>query len=205
MTDPVALLRELLAMATPGDWHVSGGRGSVRAGSMRVAYGHDGNAVQRDADYALIVAAKNHLPGLLDRLDAAEKARDEAERELQSALAVKLPDWAAWTKDLRKAAVRDSEPLDDEKMNVFRHAVADNHCKSTASERYECQYRVETFAKRYGRQIVARLDASEARATALEAALRAIQIEAERPNGAWVHLKRVIGINAKAALQEGSG
>lgn len=31
-------------------------------------------------------------------------------------------------------------------------------------------------------------------------ALEAIQIEAEREDGRWVHLKRVIAINARAAL-----
>jgi len=34
----------------------------------------------------------------------------------------------------------------------------------------------------------------------LRGALRNIQIEAEREEGRWVHLKRVIAINARAAL-----
>jgi hypothetical protein len=36
---------------------------------------------------------------------------------------------------------------------------------------------------------------------ALREALRNIQIEAEREKGSWVHLKRVIALNCKAALQ----
>ena len=42
----------------------------------------------------------------------------------------------------------------------------------------------------------------EDRIKRLETALRGIAIEAERENGAWVHLKRVIGLNARAALEE---
>ena len=41
----------------------------------------------------------------------------------------------------------------------------------------------------------------KARADRAEAALRDIAIEAERENGGWVHLKRSIAINARAALE----
>ena len=37
---------------------------------------------------------------------------------------------------------------------------------------------------------------------ALREALRNIQIEAEREKGSWVHLKRVIALNCKAALEQ---
>ena len=39
---------------------------------------------------------------------------------------------------------------------------------------------------------------------ALREALRNIQIEAEREKGSWLHLKRVIALNCKTALQEQS-
>jgi hypothetical protein len=47
------------------------------------------------------------------------------------------------------------------------------------------------------------LDTLERQAAEIErlrGALRNIQIEAEREDGRWVHLKRVIAINARAAL-----
>ena len=43
-------------------------------------------------------------------------------------------------------------------------------------------------------------DARDARISKLEAALTNIMLEAERENGKWVHLKRVIGVQARAAL-----
>ena len=44
------------------------------------------------------------------------------------------------------------------------------------------------------------IDDHKARADRAEAALRDIAMEAERENGGWVHLKRSIAINARAAL-----
>lgn len=38
----------------------------------------------------------------------------------------------------------------------------------------------------------------------LRSALRNVQIEAEREKGSWVHLKRVIAVNCRAALEEQS-
>ena len=49
---------------------------------------------------------------------------------------------------------------------------------------------------------VNQLAIAEDRIKRLETALRGIAIEAERENGAWVHLKRVIGLNVRAALEE---
>lgn len=203
MTDPVARLRELLAKATPGPWMVQDGCSWRRIGT----HSHDGDVLcptnqndghpdliasdgKRDHNLRLIVAAVNALPGLLDHFDAAEKRAGEAEDELQSALAVRLPDWMAWTKDLRKAATKDQEPLDDERMDLFRHAVADNHTKSTAAERDDAKYRVGRFAGRYGSRIIARIDAAEAQATALAA--RCERLEAALRDDAIPMIKEVI-------------
>jgi hypothetical protein len=56
------------------------------------------------------------------------------------------------------------------------------------------------------------LDAYEARATAAEAenaklreALVNIKYEAERENGSWLHLKRCIAVQARAALETDNG
>jgi hypothetical protein len=89
MTDTIAELRALLAKATGGPWRVWSGGGSVRApynrisengaeqvGFTRVAFGHDGAAKARDVDYALIVAMRNSIEALLDRVEAGERAID---------------------------------------------------------------------------------------------------------------------------------
>lgn len=49
----------------------------------------------------------------------------------------------------------------------------------------------------------ARAQAAEAEVARLRDGMRAIQAEAERENGHWVHLKRVIGLQARAFLDKG--
>lgn len=44
-------------------------------------------------------------------------------------------------------------------------------------------------------------EADKARVAEMKAALDNIAAEAERPNGGWVHLKRVIGNNARQAMK----
>jgi hypothetical protein len=41
--------------------------------------------------------------------------------------------------------------------------------------------------------------------TELTEALRSVQIEAEREQGSWVHLKRVIALNCKQVLAKAGG
>jgi hypothetical protein len=48
--------------------------------------------------------------------------------------------------------------------------------------------------------LTAALDEANARADRMQEALQNIAAEAERENGGWVHLKRSIAINARAAL-----
>lgn len=48
-------------------------------------------------------------------------------------------------------------------------------------------------------------DKKDAEIERLKAGMRNIQFEAERENGSWVHLKRVIAIQARVLLSNGGG
>lgn len=89
-------LRELLAKATPGPWkaelartlvHIAGAGPvcSISVSPPRVPEKHIRNETVRTAgaNAALIVAAVNALPALLDRLTTAERERDEARAALE--------------------------------------------------------------------------------------------------------------------------
>lgn len=75
------------------------------------------------------------------------------------------PDWCTWESDLKKAATKDAEPIGDEELDRFRHALADVHCKSSSAERHEVEYRLQRFGAKLWRKILARLDAVEAQST----------------------------------------
>jgi hypothetical protein len=72
------------------------------------------------------------------------------------------PDWRSWTKDLRKASTRGAKPLSDLDLHRIRHAVADNHSKSSESERSQTRWRVGTIMERHARALLLRLDIAEA-------------------------------------------
>ncbi|OAH41290.1 hypothetical protein AX777_11430 [Sphingobium yanoikuyae] len=87
MTDIIQELRGLIAEATPGEWAlgvrsnqraIAGGAGEWLAllpNGHREGFGLTSDSEIR-ANAALIVAAINHLPALLDRLEAAERVID---------------------------------------------------------------------------------------------------------------------------------
>lgn len=72
------------------------------------------------------------------------------------------PDWRSWTKDLKKAATRGAKPLSDLDLHRIRHAVADNHSKSSESERSQTRWRVGSIMERHARALLLRLDIAEA-------------------------------------------
>lgn len=84
MTD-LARLRELLAAATPGPWETAERSDTinVQAGQRAVARCQRKAGVWRDA--ALIVAAVNALPALLDRIEALERVAEAARRRRHGA------------------------------------------------------------------------------------------------------------------------
>jgi hypothetical protein len=89
MTDIIQELRGLIAKATPGPWASrvepqsypecddKDYPATISGGGKHIAFlqeRYDANLAQvNDVDAALIVAAINHLPALLDRLEAAER------------------------------------------------------------------------------------------------------------------------------------
>lgn len=88
-----------------------------------------------------------------------EKIAD-LENNIQSLINLS-PDWRRWEKDLKKASSRSKGPISDENLYRFRHAVADNHCKSSQRERFSAEYRVTKFMERHLGGLIARLDAAE--------------------------------------------
>ncbi|KEZ17215.1 hypothetical protein CP98_03714 [Sphingobium yanoikuyae] len=75
MTDIIQELRGLIAEATPGPWEYLNTSGTIvqkidRLTTYVIAEMQTSNET---IDAALIVAAINHLPALLDRLEAAER------------------------------------------------------------------------------------------------------------------------------------
>lgn len=103
-------------------------------------------------DAAAWTAAELHLSRL---------RREELELRVHN-LTVMGPDWTAWEKDLKKASRRHQEPIDDEQLHRFRHAVADNHCKSSDSERSTVRHREAAFVSQHLGGLLARLDRAEA-------------------------------------------
>jgi hypothetical protein len=92
-------LRRLLEAATPGPWEWDGEGTLVSTGVADVVLwvSSDGTEVESvNADAALIVAAVNALPGLLDRLELLE-AVAVAAQAFVSALDAALKDRGAWT------------------------------------------------------------------------------------------------------------
>lgn len=71
------------------------------------------------------------------------------------------PDWRNWERDLKKASHMREEPIGDEALLRFRHAVADNHCKSSSGEREQVRYRVQRFVEKHLGGLLARLDRAE--------------------------------------------
>lgn len=76
MTDPIQRLRDLLAKATPGTWVENRGRivggPDDRPIDAEVVASTYGVAATRNGNAALIVAAVNALPALLDVAEAAK-------------------------------------------------------------------------------------------------------------------------------------
>jgi hypothetical protein len=85
---------------------------------------------------------------------------DDLNNSVQSLINLS-PDWRRWEKDLKKASSRSKGPISDEDLYRFRHAVADNTCKRSESERFTASYRVNKFIERHLGGLIARLDAAE--------------------------------------------
>jgi len=90
--------------------------------------------------------------------------RDELRERLEDAERMCFFDWPSWTKSIKglvKTSHHRKGPVDDEILEKFRLAVANNTCKSSSSERSSAEYSVMELAKKYGAGLLARLDRAE--------------------------------------------
>jgi hypothetical protein len=93
---------------------------------------------------------------ILIQRQTIETLRNNLESEIRMG-----PDWRSWEKDLKKASHKRQEPIDDETLYRFRHAVADNHSKSSSGERSTVEYREARFVSKHLGGLLARLDRAE--------------------------------------------
>lgn len=91
----------------------------------------------------------------------SQDQNEDLAREINNMKVTCMPDWRSWEKDLKKAARRGQEPINDEMLHRFRHAVADNHSKSSAGERSQSRYRVQIMIERHLGGLLHRLDRAE--------------------------------------------
>jgi hypothetical protein len=81
----LAELRRLLGMARPGPWAARDANDDIcDACGRHVCRASELDSFSTFDDLRLIVAARNGLPGLLARLEEAERERDEAEAEVKT-------------------------------------------------------------------------------------------------------------------------
>jgi hypothetical protein len=86
---------------------------------------------------------------------------ERSRRDHEQTLRLDVPDWRSWEKDLGKASRKGQEPISDEILHQFRHAIADVHCKSSPSERSEVEYRQRRYVEKHLGGLIARLDRAE--------------------------------------------
>lgn len=101
-------------------------------------------------------------PTTLAALLHLERQRaEEIQNRLETTLRIDVPDWRSWEKDLKKASHKRQDPVSDEILHQIRHAVADVHCKSSASERSEVDGRQMRYVEKHLGGLLARLDRAE--------------------------------------------
>lgn len=116
----------------------------------------------RHAELAMVTPdthewASDCMTALKAGLRIAEDWKGSYEQEVRFG-----PDWRAWNSDLKRASTRGVVPLSDQDLHRIRHAVADNHCKSSESERSQTRWQVGTIMERHARALLLRLDLAEA-------------------------------------------
>lgn len=134
---------------------------------------------------------------------------DDLQQRYETTLRLDVPDWRAWEKDLKVASRKGQEPISDEILHRFRHAVADVTSKSSASEKSQVTYRQSRYLEKHLGGLIARLDRAEealreaglapaeiARKSKDDAAERLAAIEAVRPRNAGRHIPNLYKVNA---------
>lgn len=136
-----------------------------------------------------------------DSIFIAKKICDQAfhiqNLEIENQSLVNLaPDWRKWEKDLKKASHKRKDPISDEDLYRLRLAVADNHCKSSSSERAEVEYREQRYISKHLGALLCRLDQAE---EALRLAdIAPVSIERKRPDDAQEMISVIEKIEAQA-------
>jgi hypothetical protein len=122
-----------------------------------------GGVLHHDRGWRRIqVEGRDERETILAAALAVATARLERSREKhEQTLRIDVPDWRAWTGDLKKASRKNQEPISDELLHQFRHAVADVHCKSSASERSEVEWRQRLYVEKHLGGLITRLDRAE--------------------------------------------
>lgn len=86
---------------------------------------------------------------------------EDVQNRLESTLNIDVPDWRSWERDLKKASHKKLDPISDEILHQFRHAVADVHCKSSSGERATVELRQQRYVDKHLGGLLARLDQAE--------------------------------------------
>lgn len=116
----------------------------------------------RGSDLAMVTPdTREWVSDCMVALNAGLRIADEWKRSYEQEVRFG-PDWRAWNSDLKKAATRGAIPLSDLDLHKIRHAVADNHSKSSESERSQVRHRVGSIMERHARSLLLRLDIAEA-------------------------------------------
>jgi len=103
-------------------------------------------------------------PDLKAQLELREIEVAELRQNLERMERMSFFDWPSWNKTikgLKKHSHHKKEPISDDDLLLFRLAVTDNTCKSSASERSSAEYMVMDLARKRGAAILARLDRAE--------------------------------------------
>ena len=91
----------------------------------------------------------------------ARVERDETKESHATTLRIDVPDWRTWEKSLKKASHKQQEPISDEILHQFRHAIADVTSKSSSSEKSQVVYRQTRYVEKHLGGLIARLDRAE--------------------------------------------
>lgn len=109
--------------------------------------------VEVDGDGAMLVMAA--------ALAVARIRLERSQQDHDSTLRLDVPDWRAWEKDLKKTSRKRQEPISDEILHQFRHAIADVTSKSSSSQKSEVVHRQSRYVEKHLGGLIARLDRAE--------------------------------------------
>lgn len=168
--------------------------------ALHYDWGWRETAVEGRDEIEMLTAGRLAVTGArLERL----KSRHE------QTLRLDVPDWRVWERDLRKASRKGLEPISEEALHRFRHAVADVHCKSSASEKAQVEHRQLRYVEKHLGGLIARLDRAEdalreaglapseiTRRSKDDAAETLAAIEAVRPRKAGSHIPGLYEVEA---------